>query len=219
LSHSLNGPRLQGLALPELASILSVKQVHGTDVLIVEGPGQNARVETGREAGWDALVTDQPDLVLTVRTADCVPVLMHDPVKSVVAAVHAGWRGTMAGIVVLTLARMAQRFGSKAQNTRIGIGPSIGPCCYEVDGPVLEALRTTGVDYRRVVHDTADGKGMLDLGLLIRFQAEAAGVPSGSIDRVELCTGCHPDMFYSYRRDRAVVGTMISGVMLIRQHP
>jgi polyphenol oxidase len=216
LSHSLHGPRLQGVALPEHASIVSVKQVHGTDILILEGQGQSARVEAGREAGWDALVTNQPEVVLTVRTADCVPVLLHDPVQGVVAAVHAGWRGTMAGIVALTVTRMVQRFGSKPRNTRVGIGPSIGPCCYEVDAVVLDALRRTGVDYRRVVNDTVDGKGMLDLGALIRFQAETAGVPSGSIDRVELCTGCHPDMFYSYRRDRAVVGTMVSGVMLLR---
>ena len=212
LSHATSMPRLQGVVLPERAFVVSVKQVHGTDILVVDNPGQ-----LSPEAGWDALLTDQPDVILTVRTADCVPVLLHDPVKRVVAAVHAGWRGTVAGIVPLTLARMAKRYGSNPRTTRVGIGPSIGPCCYEVDKPVLDRVCASGVEYRNVVQDKGGGKAMLDLGALVRFQARAAGVPAEHIDRVELCTVCHPDLFYSYRREGAVVGTMVSGIMLVPQ--
>jgi YfiH family protein len=138
-------------------------------------------------------------------------------VKRVVAAVHAGWRGTVAGIVPLTLARMAKQYGSNPRTTRVGIGPSIGPCCYEVDKPVLDRVCASGVEYRNVVQDKGGGKAMLDLGALVRFQARAAGVPAEHIDRVELCTVCHPDLFYSYRREGAVVGTMVSGIMLVPQ--
>jgi YfiH family protein len=131
-----------------------------------------------------------------------------------VAAVHAGWRGTVAGIVPLTLARMAQRFGSQSGTIRAGIGPSIGPCCYEVDGPVLDRLRLSTVDHDLLVQDKGAGKAMLDLGGVVRSQLQQAGVQAELIDRVELCTACHPDLFFSYRRERAVVGTMVSGIML-----
>ncbi|HNG02204.1 MAG TPA: polyphenol oxidase family protein, partial [Nitrospira sp.] len=114
--------------------ILSVKQVHGTDALVVDRP-----VEQGElfEGGWDALVTNQPGLMVTVRTADCVPVLLHDPVRQVVAAIHAGWRGAVAGIVPKTVALLASRFGTVPKDVRMAIGPSAGACCYEVDEPVL----------------------------------------------------------------------------------
>ena len=174
--------------------VVSVTQVHGTD----------------------ALVTDQAGVLLTIRTADCLPVLVHDSARNVVAALHVGWRGAIAGIVPKSLSLLHQRFGSTPESLQIGIGPSVGPCCYEVDEPVLSRLRAGFRDWRSVVGDAGPNKAMLDLHALVRRQAQGAGVDGDRIRSVRVCTACHPDLFYSYRREGTVKGTMISGIMLTR---
>ncbi len=191
--------------------VVSVTQVHGTDVLVVDRATAVARSFDG---GWDALVTDQPGVLLTVRTADCVPVLIHDPVKGVVAAVHAGWRGATSGIVPKILAVMGRRFGSRPGSLRLSIGPSVGFCCYEVDEPVLSRLRAGYAGWKELVRATGPGTARLNLRALVRGQALSAGVREEGISSVGLCTICHPDLFYSYRRDGSVRGTMVSGIML-----
>ena len=191
---------------------VSVRQVHGTDVLILDRP---VRPDDTFPGGWDALVTNQPGIVITVRTADCVPVLVHDPSQRLVAAIHAGWRGAVAGILPKTLATLRQRFGSRAASLTIGIGPSAGRCCYEVDEPVLAPLRTNFPEWRRVARETDAGKAFLDLRGLIRAQAEGEGVPSRQVFTVDLCTICNPDLFYSYRREGTASTAMTSGIMLI----
>ena len=191
--------------------VVSVKQVHGTDVLVLDHPVDDGQTFEGE---WDALVTDQPGVLLTVRTADCVPVLIHDPVRAVVAAVHAGWRGVVAGILPKTLAVMTQRFGSQPESLRVSLGPSVGACCYEVDEPVLRRLRAGYADWRSLVRETGSGKAMLNLRGLVHGQARSAGVRDDGIHAVSLCTVCHPTLFYSYRREGEVRGTMVSGIML-----
>lgn len=192
--------------------LLSVKQVHGTDALIVDRPLTDSDQFPG---GWDALVTDQPGVTVAVRTADCVPVLVHDPARHVVAAIHAGWRGAVAGIVPKTIALMSARFGSTRSDLRVSIGPSAGPCCYEVDDPVLDQLRAGLPDWQSVVRDYQGHKARLDLKALIRRQVAEQDVSLTSISVVNLCTMCHDQLFYSYRREGRVNGTMVSGIMLI----
>lgn len=190
---------------------LSVKQVHGTEALVVD----RAVAPTDRfVGGWDALVTDQPGIMVAVRTADCVPVLLHDPTRRVVAAVHAGWRGAVAGIVPKTLALLTSRFGSRPEQIRISIGPSAGMCCYEVDTPVLDRLRQEFPDWKKVVRTREAGKAHLDLKALLKEQALALGMVPTSITTVNLCTICHADLFFSYRREGKVNGTMISAIGL-----
>jgi len=191
--------------------MLSVKQVHGTEALVLD----RALVSTDRfVGGWDALVTDQPGIMVAVRTADCVPVLIHDPKRHVVAAVHAGWRGAVAGIVSKTLALLESRFGSCLEHVRISIGPSAGPCCYEVDEPVLDRLCQRFPGWNKVVRTRGDGKAHLDLKALVKEQAQALGAAPKSITTVNLCTICHEDLFFSYRRERKVNGTMVSAIGL-----
>lgn len=191
--------------------MLSVKQVHGTEALVVD----RALASTDRfVGGWDALVTDQPGVMVAVRTADCVPILMHDPKRRVVAAVHAGWRGAVAGIVPKTLALLKSRFGSCLEHVRISIGPSAGVCCYEVDEPVLDRLRQGFPDWNKVVRTRGDGKAHLDLKALVKEQARAFGVVPKFITTVNLCTMCHEALFFSYRRERKVNGTMVSAIGL-----
>jgi YfiH family protein len=192
--------------------LLSVKQVHGTEALVVDRP----LIESDQfPGGWDALVTDQAGVTVAVRTADCVPVLVHDPRRRVVASIHAGWRGAVAGIVPKTLTLMENRFGSMRSDLRVSIGPSAGPCCYEVDDPVLDCLRVGLPDWRSVVRDYRGHKARLDLKALIRRQVEGAGVSRPFISAVNLCTICHDQLFYSYRREGRVNGTMVSGITLL----
>lgn len=192
--------------------ILSVKQVHGTDALVLDSPVEQGQVFDG---GWDALVTDQPGVMVTVRTADCVPVLLHDPVRRVVAAIHAGWRGAVAGIVPKTVALLVSRFGATVKDMRMAIGPSAGPCCYEVDEPVLTRLRDVFPEWHSVVSPVNPQKARLDLRAFVRRQALADGLDAERIATVNACTICQPDLFFSYRREGVVKATMVSGIALV----
>jgi len=192
--------------------MLSVKQVHGTEALVVDRPIRDSDRFDGE---WDALVTNQPGVTVTVRTADCVPVLVYDPRRRVVAAIHAGWRGAVADIVPKTLALMHTRFGSSVADLRVSIGPSAGSCCYEVDGPVLHLLRAGFEEWPSVVRGCDGDRARLDLKRLIRRQVERHGVDATQVSAVNLCTICHDDLFYSYRREGRVSGTMVSGIALV----
>lgn len=198
------------VAFCEPLAVVSVNQVHGTDALLVDRPIQEGTTFVG---GWDAVITNQPRVLVTVRTADCVPILLHDPVHQIVAAVHSGWRGSVGGIVPKTILKMRQEFGSHAGSIHVAIGPSAGSCCYEVDEPVLKPLRSYPF-WKSVVRETGPGRALLDLREFIRHQARAAGVSEQNIWTVSHCTICRPDLFFSYRREGVVKDTMTSGIML-----
>jgi hypothetical protein len=168
------------------------RQVHGADVLAVAGPGQAG---TG-----DVLVTDRPGLPLAVFTADCVPILVLDPIGGRLAAVHAGWRGT-ARDVAGAAARALAAAGGDPRHFVAALGPSIGPCCYEVDGPVIERL-DAAFPGRWPSWTTPRGAGrwLLDLWRANADQLLEAGLREEAIDRLDLCTFCRDDLFYSYRR-------------------
>jgi hypothetical protein len=199
---------------PQPTLVVAVDQVHGTDTLVVDRPVADRDSLAG---GWDSLVTNQPGVLLTIRTADCVPVLLHDPVRRVAAAVHAGWRGAVGGIVHGVIHTMADRFGSCAADLSVAIGPAIGPCCYEVDEPVLTPLREREAGWHSVVTLQNDARGRLDLRGLVRLQLQAAGVEAGRVSTIEPCTSCRSDLFFSYRRDGRVVDTMVHGIMLVER--
>jgi YfiH family protein len=129
--------------------------------------------------------------------------------------VHAGWRGAVAGIVGKTIAVMASRFGTVPEHLRVSIGPAAGGCCYEVDRPVLDRLHQACPDAGKVVHGRRGSKGRLDLKMLVREQARAAGTRPDFITSVNLCTICHANLFFSYRREGKVVGTMVSAIGLV----
>jgi YfiH family protein len=203
----VSDPRTRGHAWT-----LSVKQVHGTDALIVDRPVTGAE---RFEGGWDALITDQPGVTVVVRTADCVPVLLYDRRRKAVASVHAGWRGALAGIVPKTIELMVARFAIEPSDLRVSIGPSAGPCCYEIDHAVLEPLRRSRRDWPSLVRDDRGSKARLDLKALVRRQTSEVGILQQQITVVNVCTICHPELFYSYRREGRVNGTMLSGISLV----
>jgi len=201
------GPSGAGPVGPSVR-VITVRQVHGTDILAIDHPTTTA------VGNYDAIVTNQPGVLVAVETADCVPILLLDPSRGVYAAVHAGWRGTLGGIVAKTVKVMQDRFGAHRRMIRAAIGPSIGVCCYEVNGTVLTPL-TRGFPYWADVVEHVQGtKAHLDLRGLNRRQLEEAGINSDRIETVNLCTVCHPDLFYSYRRDGARTGRMMSGIGL-----
>jgi polyphenol oxidase len=170
----------------------TVRQVHSDRVVFAEGPGMHGEA--------DALMTDRSGFALAIRTADCVPILIADPENHAVAAVHAGWRGTVTAILAKTLAEMSKRFGTKPEKVLVAIGPAIGPCCFEV-GPEV------AVQFGQVAEKTH-----VDLIEANRGHALAAGVPVSQITVSGHCTRCEPTLFHSFRRDREQSGRMVSAI-------
>lgn len=203
--------------------LVEAQQIHGAAAAVV-GPRDAGRVVPG----VDALMTAFPAVWLAVHTADCVPVLMLDPgrpafVSSLpgspasagppaVAAVHVGWRGVAAGTALAALARLRTAFGTDPARCLVALGPAIGPCCYEVDRPVADAMRGA-VWWSRAARPGAPGRWHLDLRAAIRAQFAAAGVPASGVDVTPGCTRCQPDLFFSYRRERAT-GRMAACIRL-----
>jgi YfiH family protein len=169
------------------------------DVVAVRraGPGDHAPPPI---AGADALITACRGAMLAMRFADCVPVLLYDPIHEAVGLAHAGWRGSAAGIAGRTVRAMTQVFGTRPQDLLAGIGPAIGRCCYEVDRPVIQHFSAHFPWWRDVVADDA-ARLYLDLWEANRRQLLDAGLAEGQIAVAGICTACHPEDFYSHRRE------------------
>ena len=170
-----------------------------------------------RERGYtdvDGLITDQPGVVLCTQYADCVPLFFVDPVKRVVATSHAGWRGTAAGIAAVTVRRMVAEYGCRAEDILAGIGPSIGHCCFEVDSPVYDAFCKVEVFDDTCYTDNGGGKYHIDLWQVNRRWLLAAGVLPEHITVTDLCTRCHPDLFWSHRKTGDARGSLAAFVAL-----
>ena len=178
----------------EDAELASLKQIHSGRILSATGAGVQGEA--------DALITRQAGLYVGVRTADCLPILLVDPVRRAVAAIHSGWRGTAAGIGAKTIARMSSDFGSRPGDLYAAVGPGIGVCCYEVGPEVAEQFGRQGR-----VH--------LDLAAEIARQLQIAGIPAGQISRGTFCTFCQGDLFWSYRREGEAAGRMWSGAAVL----
>ncbi len=162
----------------------------------------------------DALVTDRPGILLIIKTADCLPVLVVDPQRRVVAAVHCGWRGTLKNVIAKTLRMITQNFGSDVSSLRVALGPCIDKSCYEVGEDVRERFEHHGIsngNFDR--HPFKREKYLFDLRGANRAQIIEMGVPREQIFSVELCTHCEKDLF-SYRRDRARGGRLINFIGL-----
>lgn len=183
-------------------------QVHGTDCLVVGREEVAAGLPGPADVAnrVDCLLTAEPAVYLFMTFADCVPVLLFDPVRRVVGLVHAGWRGTLAGAPRRALALMGERFGSKPQEVLVGVGPSIGPCHCEVGPEVVEAARQAFPGSGDLLSLREDGKAHLDLWRANAYQLEAAGVPAANVEVAGLCTVCHNDLLYSYRAGKGKTG-------------
>jgi YfiH family protein len=189
--------------------IVTVRQVHGDDIVAVNE--RNFRDVHAMQA--DALVTDVPGIAVGVETADCVPVLLVDPAGPAVAAVHAGWRSTVKGIVQKTVLLMQHAYGCDPSRIAAAIGPAIGPECYEVDEPVMGPLREAFPFWREVAASRGNGRWSLDLVKTNRFALGAAGLRERNIHSLGMCTSCRRDLFYSFRAEGRT-GRMLSAIMI-----
>lgn len=177
-------------------------------------------IDESKTQGWDslgdaiedcdALITDRKDVVLTILTADCVPILLYDRVNKVVAAIHAGWKGTKAEIVAKSVEKMKEAFGSKPENIMAGVAPSIGRCCYEV-----------GEDVAKHFFDTPEGfsikgdKYMLDLPYINKYQLLKSGLLEENIEMSTVCTACEVDEYFSYRKEQGCSGRFMSMIGMV----
>ena len=188
---------------PEAPPVAALKQVHSARVVRVDGPGFAGE--------GDALVTARPGLALSVITADCVPVLIA--MGDAIAAVHAGWRGVVAGVVPAALARLREAAAAAGGDGSVPvawIGPSIGACCYEV-GPDV-AAQVVAASGEEVATPGPAGKPHLDVARAVEIQLRSAGI--ADVRRFGPCTRCHPELLWSYRREGAKAGRNIAYIWM-----
>ena len=146
--------------------------------------------------------------------ADCVPVLLYDPVHHAAGVVHAGWKGTVAEIGRKTVQRMGETFGSRPQDILAGIGPSIGACCFEVGEEVAAAFRAAFPEAPGLLSHSPEGKRTIDLWAANRLQLEAAGLLPAHIDSADVCTKCNAGLFFSYREEHGTTGRFAAWIAL-----
>jgi len=226
-----NRRKLQEAVGAKEFTLVSLEQFH-SDVIhpLATAPAQPAK--------GDASATNRAGLLLGVQTADCVPILLVDPKKRAVAAIHAGWRGTLRRIAQKTVGRMHFEFGSKPADLLAAIGPSVGPCCYEVSAEFVSKFTAQFADAADYFDEARSGEEPnplewlnrkppghqppppnvhLDLRKANRSQLLAAGLRAENVFTSELCTACRTDLFFSYRKEGALSGRSLS-VIGIRKH-
>ncbi len=189
--------------------VVTVNQVHGENIVKVD----ELNYRKVQEVHADAMITDVPGLAIGVETADCVPVLLFDPVRHAVAAVHAGWRSTVKKIVQKAINRMSEEFGSEPSRMIAAIGPAIGPECYEVDEPVMDPVKDAFSFWKDVTAPRGIDHWSLDLVKANRMELAQIGLDEKNIHAVEMCTSCRKDLFYSFRAE-GKTGRMLSVIML-----
>jgi len=186
-------------------------QTHSDHIRIVtETESRGWDVRESAIPDTDALITDRKGMMLGILTADCVPILLYDPVLGVVAAVHAGWKGTRAQIVAKCVGKMMEHFGCNPSDILAGVGPAIGSCCYEVGAEVAEHF----LDIEGSAHKRGE-KYMLDLSYINKYQLIGAGLAEAQIEMSGICTACDTDHFFSYRKEQGCSGRFLSLIGIV----
>ncbi|AZK49017.1 peptidoglycan editing factor PgeF [Paenibacillus lentus] len=194
------------------------EQVHGTHVAVVtkEDKGRGYFDREGAFQNTDGLVTNVPGILLTSFYADCVPLYFFDPVHQAVGLAHAGWKGTVGYIAAAVIETLEREFGSRREDVRAAIGPSIGDCCYEVDEVVMSKVRARMGEGENIAAFATPsinpGRCMLNLKELNRIIMIKAGILPTHIECTTWCTSCHSDKFFSYRKHNGVTGRMASWI-------
>jgi polyphenol oxidase len=223
-----NRRRFQTAAGAKNLPLIALKQIHSDVIQVFDtAPGEPCK--------GDASITNHPGLLLAMQTADCVPILLVDPKKRAIAAIHAGWRGTLARIVTKTIGLMQMHYATRPSDLLAAIGPSIGPCCYEVgtevatqflsqfhDAPdYFDEFRTgdepNPIQWLNMMppgHQPPPKGVLLDLRKANRSQLLAAGLRPQNIHTSDLCTACRPDLLFSYRKEGPHAGRLMSVIAL-----
>ncbi len=204
---SENRRRLYAALEIDSGRVVQAGQVHGADVLVVEErhAGRGALDRSLVLPPADALITNEPNLFLLACFADCTPLLLHDPVRGAVGIAHAGWQGTVKQIGAATVRAMADAFGSQPADVRVVIGPSAGPCCYNVWPHVADEIRPAFAGVPDVLV-RRDGQTFFDLWAANRATLVAAGVQPERIESSDICTIHHHDRFFSHRASGGQTG-------------
>lgn len=212
--HSVQGNRsIMARAFgARVERLVTVTQVHGTDLLVIDT--HNPDYAHFLKLECDGLITNQPGIIIGVCVADCVPILLLDPKKKVVAALHAGWKGTAGEIGKKGVEALVGMFGSRQGDILAAVGPAIGCCCYEVDAQVTEAFRKSGAGSECFDRKPEPGKWRLDLAAANYRQLLAAGLSETNIETTPLCVSCEHDLFFSFRRDGEETGRQMGFIKL-----
>lgn len=188
--------------------LFTVSQVHGRTVATLDA---SSRAEAFASLEADAILSDVPGTAVAVRTADCVPILLASIDSKAAAAVHAGWRGIVAGVVPFAVRALFEHHGIGPDRVLAAIGPCIGPCCYDVGSEVADAFAGAGLESAIIRSEAV----RVDLGAAVRMQLLASGLDPAQVDGIEACTRCDPARFFSYRRDGEQSGRHL-GCIVVR---
>jgi YfiH family protein len=200
---------LRALDIPNDA-LYTLKQKHSNKVVVVDTADNT---ESNLDSAGDALVSNQAGLALAIQVADCYPVLLVDVNRRVIANIHAGWRSTLGGIIEHTLEILQKHFGCKSSDLLAVIGPGIGKCCYEVGSEVVERFAEL-LPYRKTFwQPVSTNTYNLDLLGIIKYQLRDFGLGYGQIIALVLCTSCHVDLFFSYRKEGKNSGRMMAVIL------
>jgi len=223
-----NRRRFQKATSAENLPLITLKQFHSDVIHVFDTPSADP-------CRGDSSITNRPGLLLAIQTADCVPILLVNPKKRAIAAIHAGWRGTLARIAAKTIGKMQMHFGTNPHDLLAAIGPSIGPCCYEVGTEVATQFLSQFPDAPDYFDEFRTGdepnpiqwlnmmppghqpppKGvLLDLRKANRSQLLAAGLRPQNVHTIDLCTACRPDLLFSYRKQGPASGRLMSVIAL-----
>ncbi len=192
--------------------LLTVKQVHGNDLLLIDEP--NPDLSHFLTVEVDAIITNQPGIMIGVLTADCFPLLIwHKDIK-VAAVIHAGWRGAANGLITKVIETIHSHFDCPVTELVAAIGPGIGAHNYEVDRPVRDAFKQGSGYWNEISKETRLGHWQLNIPLSCQLQLEQAGLKPQNIETVSECTCCHPELFFSHRRDDGITGRQLGFIQL-----
>lgn len=209
----------EAIGIPQERIVVPI-QTHKDEVKVIESPffSLSNEEQLNYLCGVDALITSLPDVCIAVATADCVPVLLYAPDVHVVAAIHAGWRGTVLRIVKKVARFIIDGYGANPSLMRAGIGPSISVDAFEVGEEVVETFYEEGFDMDRIMkRDLESNKAHIDLWEANRMQLLACGLLERNIETAGICTYTHSDDFFSARRFGLKSGRLLSGIALYNQ--
>lgn len=200
-----------------LSQFTMARQIHSGNVTIVseELRGKGCSDHEGALNATDSMVTDVPGICLMILVADCVPMVFFDPSRKVIGVAHAGWQGTLRFVARNTVSAMESVFGCSPRDIIVGMGPSIGPCCYEVGPEVISQAETIfGTKRGYIVNESKGGSGYFDLWKSNLEHLSRAGVQRKNIEMAKLCTCHNPDLFFSYRHQGGNTGRSGVGICL-----
>lgn len=204
----INHDRLARILGYERRRLIHMRQIHSDQIVIID---ESLNFDTPPEC--DALITNLADTPLMVMSADCTPILLYDPIRQVIGAVHAGRAGALNAILPKTIRLMEQTYGSSREALHITLGPSIHGCCYEINASIAEETSHKG--YEDALR-YEDGRVFLDVNTVLKQQLEELKIDPAHIEIIDHCTSCRSDRYFSYRADERHTGR-IAGVIMLRR--